>query len=1093
MPNTESTIKLLICLCNDELRLEKLRRKLGLRYRGIAMLSLISCMPAFVFAQTTPASVKGKLMDERRAVIPGATVRVLGEKRFTLSDKSGNFALSNVLATDTILISCIGFKEARILIGNRTDLGDFVLIQDDTHLMDVEVVSTGYQQVPKERATGSFVQLDNKLLNRRTSTNILDRLEGVTSGLSFNRNTNSSNGSNPSSLSVRGRSTIFANPNPLIVVDNFPFSGDLSAINPNDIASITVLKDAAAASIWGALSGNGVIVITTKKGRSGSSPKIDFSANLTIGERPDLYSTPRLSSQSFIEVEKFLFEKGYYNSKITSSSRPVLSPVVELLIQRRNGQITAADSARLVGDYATTDTRDELGRYFYRSAVNQQYSLGISGGTENQTYYLSTGLDHNLTNLTRNNFDRITITGSNTFLFAKKKLEWTSSLYYSRNRTENNGINSAFGYPYLKVRNSDGSNASIPYLYRKPYIDTLGRGKLLDWSYRPLDELEQNDNVTTLTEYRLNTQLKYSIISGLDASIQYQYNEGNSMLRNFNALEKFYTRDYINRFTQVSTGGIYTRLVPVGAILDTRNTIATSQNLRGQLAFNKTIGRQQTLSAIIGMEAREVNGDAASNRLYGYSETGASGAINYQSTFTMLPTNSTGMIESGLSQLQTSNRFISSFANAAYTYADRYTLSASVRKDESNVFGATTNQKGIPLWSLGASWELSREPFYHSEEIPYLRLRLTQGYQGNVDNTLSPQVTVTTNPLLLNIAGSSYAVLASPPNPDLRWEKIGMINIGLDFKSRGNRIQGTFEFFSKSGRDLIGVSTIDPTTGVQTFKGNSADMRVRGLDVTLNTRNITGKFNWSSTLLFSLAKDKVSKYLLSPPTVSSALTGGISPIEGNPLYSIYALEWAGLNSSGNPQVMQNGQPSINYAAIFSSATLSNLKYIGPVNPPVFGSLRNDFEWGKWSMSVNITYKFGNYFRNPGLSYDNIFTGGVNYSDEQYLSRWKKPGDELTTNVPAMIYPANSNRDRAYNYADILIEKADHIRLQDINIGYDLGLPKSEKKIFRSLRVFAYLNNLGIIWRANKLGLDPDYLTAAYTNPRTFAFGINAGF
>lgn len=1093
MLTTESTIKLLICHCSNELKLEKLQRKVGLHYLAISTLLLFTFMPVFVFAQATPVSVKGKLMDEQRMAIPNATVRILGEKRFTLSDKNGNFALPNVLTTDTLTISCIGFKETKVIIGNRTDLGELALIQDNTQLMDVEVVSTGYQQIPKERATGSFVQVDSKLLNRRISTNILDRLEGIASGLSFNKNTSTVNGSNPSALSIRGRSTIFANPNPLIVVDNFPFTGNLSSINPNDIATITVLKDAAAASIWGALSGNGVIVITTKRGKAGSAAKVDFSANLTVAERPDLYQAPRLSSSSFIEIEKFLFDKGYYNSRITSTTRPVLSPVVEILVQQRNGQISPAQAQALISAYAENDTRTDQAKYLYQNPVNQQYSLGVSGGGENNTYYLGAGLDRNLSELKRNNFNRITLSGSNTFLFARKKLEWTTSVYYSRNRSENNGLSSGFGYPYLKLKNIDGSNASIPYLYRKPYIDTLGSGKLLDWSFRPLDELEMNDNVTTLTEYRVNTMLKYSVIRGLDASLQYQYNEGTSTLRLFYGPDQFYTRDYINRYTQISSTGIYTRLVPLGGIVDNRTSLSKSQNVRGQVSFDRQVSDRSNITAIVGVEAREVSGDASSNRLYGYTEAGAAGAINYQGIFPTLPTNSTGRIESGLSQLYTTNRFVSTFANAAYTYNGRYTLSASGRKDESNVFGATSNQKGVPLWSVGGSWEISRESFYKMNLIPYLRLRVTKGYQGNVDNSLSPQVTVTTSSLTLNVAGSPFSVLSNPPNPNLRWEKIGMLNIGMDFRFRENRVQGSVEYFTKAGKDLIGISIVDPTTGVSTFKGNSADMSVRGVDVTLNSRNVTGKFNWSTVILFSLAKDKVTKYLLNPPTVSGAISGGISPVVGNPLYSIYALDWAGLDPSGNPQIMVGGQPSINYSAILGSADISIMKYIGPANPPVFGSLRNDFNWGNWNLSFNITYKFGHYFRNTGIAYGNVFGGNLSYADNQYLSRWKNPGDELITNIPSMVYPANANRDMAYNYSNILIEKGDHIRLQDINIGYDFGTPKGRSGLYRNLRVFAYINNLGILWKANKQGIDPDFLNSAYANPRAYAIGLTAGF
>ena len=1034
--------------------------------------------------------VRGRVVDEKGQPLVGATVRIKGTNRVTRTGESGVFTLTGVLENAVLEISYLGYKVSEWKV--MKDMGIVTLEVLTAELEQVDVVSTGYQTLPKERATGSFVQIDNTLLNRRISTNLLDRLEGIASGLSFNRNTGSSL-TNPSTLSVRGRSTIYANPNPLIVVDNFPFNGDLSAINPNDIASVTILKDAAAASIWGALSGNGVIVVTTKRGRVNTAPQVEVTANLTIGEQPDIYYAPRLSSASYVGIEQFLFDKGYFNARITSTARPVLSPVVELLVQRRSGQISAADSAAMIGKYARTDTRDDLSRYFYRSSANQQYNINVSGGGTNQKYYFSTGFDRNLTNVERNNFSRISVNGSNTFYFMQKKLEWTTALNYARNLIENNGNTSSFNYPYLNLKNEDGSNASVPSLYRKSYIDTLGKGRLLDWNFRPLDDLAQNDNTTRRLEYRINTQVKYQIIDGLDVSLQYQYNEGNSLLRLYNAPEKFYTRDYINRFTQISSSGVYTRPVPLGGILANTNNLLMASNLRGQLSLNKQFGKLHAVNAIIGAEAREVNENMTSNRLYGYTEAGGAVGINYQSSFTLIPTNITGMIEAGISQLNKSNRFVSRFANASYTYAGKYILSGSARKDESNVFGAATNQKGIPLWSLGASWELSKEHFYQLAWLPYLRLRLTTGYQGNVDNTLSPQVTVSTSQTLLTVAGSPFSTLVSPPNPALRWEKINMKNIGLDFRLSGDRVQGTIEYFTKHGRDLIGMSVVDPTTGVATFKGNTANMKVRGLDLTLNSLNLSGNFSWSSILLFSLAKDRVTKYLLNPSSVSSAITTGMSPIQGNPLYSVYALKWAGLSDTGNPQVMLNGEVSTNYSGILNAADLSNIKYMGPANPPVFGSIRNDFSFRKWSLSVNVTYKFGHYFRESGLGYGNIFGGSTAYSEAQFSARWKTSGDEAITDVPGIVYPANSNRDNVYNFSDLLIQKGDHIRLQDINLGYDLMRGENSRLPFKSLRLYTYINNIGILWKANQVGLDPDYFFAAYPNPRTYAIGVRAGF
>lgn len=418
--SSETTQNVLAWLFKNELQLLKLYKYASRMRAIIAIVIAMVSISDQARSQQRSKELKGRIVDEKKLGIPDANIRIAGEKRFSISNSSGSFSLPGVSIGDTLIISRVGYEGLKLQI-KSFDLGNLVLREGNNRLMDIDIVNTGYQIVPRERATGSFVQIDEKLLNRRVSTNILDRLEGITSGLSFNRNISTSNRSNPSALSVRGRSTIFANPNPLIVVDNFPFTGNLASINPSDIASIKVLKDAAAASIWGVLSGNGVIVITTKRGSPNSAPKVDFSANVTIGERPDLYYAPRLSSTSFIDVEKFLFDKGYYNFRITSTARPVLSPVVEVLLQRRNGQLSAADSAALISGYAHTDTREDLAKYFYRNTLDQHYNLSVSGGGENNSYYFSGGLDRNLAELKRNNFNRITITGSNTFLFAKKK------------------------------------------------------------------------------------------------------------------------------------------------------------------------------------------------------------------------------------------------------------------------------------------------------------------------------------------------------------------------------------------------------------------------------------------------------------------------------------------------------------------------------------------------------------------------------------------------------------------------------------------------------------------------------------------------
>lgn len=1052
------------------------------------------CLNFNAIAQVATLNLKGKIIDENGMAVPGINLSIKDTKIHTITDKDGFFALKYVDPGSTLKISGTGYKTKLLTDIQNWDLHVIILQIDNTSLKEVEIVSTGYQSIPKERATGSFVQIDKELLNRSLSTNIIDRLNGVTSGLIFNSNLNAI-GVNPSSISIRGRSTIYANPNPLIVVDNFPYSGDLSSINPNDVESITVLKDAAAAAIWGAFSGNGVIVISTKKGKNNQVPKIEINSNVTIGERPDLYYAPRLSSENYIGVEMYLFKQGYYNSSLNSNSFPVLSPIVELLDKRKRNLISATDSVNLINKYKNQDSRADVLKYLYRNPVNQQLSASISGGGNNNVYYFSAGYDKNLNNLKRDDLSRISINGSNTYNLIKNKVELMTSVYYTKNNVNNNGMSTTGSmYPYIRLKDENGNNAVVPTKYRASYVDTVGQGKLLNWNYRPLDELSLNDNSTSSDEYRVNTALRYNILKGLKASVQYQYDHVNFSNRVLYNEDSFFARDYINQFSQYEASTkSYKRPVPLGGILDRFERKTTSQNFRGQIDYSHEFNHANGISAIAGYEVREAVSDYSSNRLYGYTELGSSSSIDYSTNYTLMPSFGFTRINSNLSQLHTTNRFRSYFANVAYNFKDRYILSATARKDESNLFGVATNQKGVPLWSIGASWEINKEGFYHLNWLPYLRLRLTNGYQGNVDNSLSSLITtkiVARN----NNYGNPMTTLVNPPNPSLRWEKVNNTNFGVDFSIK-SFLNGNLDYYIKKGKDLIGTSLVDPTTGVSIFKGNSADMTTHGIDILLNTNNLKGNINWSTTLLFSYTTDKVTKYLLKPTTIADELSLG-SPIVGNPLYSIYGFKFGGLDPVGDPQVFLNDKLSKDYPKIYNSNDLNSLQYLGTSTPRKFGSLRNDFSWKKLSLSINISYKFDYYFRRPTIIYSDLFTGSNSFPNVDFINRWQKPGDELLTNIPAMTNPTNSLRDLVYRYSDLLIEKGDHIRIKDISLSYDFLKQQYRALPFNYIKVYAYVNNIGILWKANKRGIDPDYVPSngsIYPDPRTYALGVKVGF
>lgn len=1053
------------------------------------------CLNFSSSGQDIKISIKGIVINEKKMPIGGATISVQGKEVKTKTNSDGAFSLIPVDIGSAIIISSVGYQTKIISNVLNSNIGIVQLQQDENQLKEIEIVSNGYLSLPKERSPGSFVKIDNDLINRSVSTNVLDRLDGVTSGLIFNKNTYAGDLSNRSGIAIRGRSTIYANPNPLIVIDNFPYNGNLASINPNDIESITVLKDAAAASIWGAFSGNGVIVITSKKGKAGQKIKIELNNTISIGEKPDLNYAPRLSSGNYIDIEQFLFNKGYYNSAITRANHPVLSPVIDIFVNKRNNKISSADSARSIDQYKHQDTRSDMSGYLYRRPVNQQYAINISGGSLNNIFYLSIGHNKDLSAIQRNDYGRVTIDGSNTYTFFDRRLSWTNVFNFTKSSTKDNGLNAAnLPYPYLKLKNQDGSANSVPFQYRQGYVDTVGAGNLLDWNYRPLDELASNDNAIKLTEYRYNTRLAFIFFKGFEASIQYQYNEGLSTGRNLHPAGSYYTRDYINKFTQFNKiTGQYSRPVPTGGISDQRNQNFISQNLRGQLNFEKRWKENNQITVLGGYEVRAIDAIINNNRSYGYDDLGINGLIDYTTFFKYFHSSATSRIAQNNSRLGTTNRYISYFANLSYAYKERYILSASGRKDKSNIFGVKTNQKGVPLWSLGASWEINKEPFYNLEWLPYLRLRITNGYNGNIDNSLSSLITAVVN--TGNYYNTSYSELINPPNPELRWEKVNTTNFGLDF-SFNKILSGSVEYYIKNGSDLIGTSNIDPTVGVNLFKGNSANMQGRGLDMSLNSRNIKGKLGWTTTVLFSHSTDKVTKYLLKSASIGDAISSDLNPVEGHPLYSLYSFKWAGIDAQGDPQVYFNGKISKDYSEIIYSGDLSNLDYSGPVNPTLFGSLRNDFSWKNLNLSVNITYKFGYYFRRPSINSSDVFTGQFYHSNNEYLNRWQKAGDEAQTNIPALKYPADAIRDQTYKYSSILIEKGDHIRLKDISLSYALNKSHLSKLPFERLTLYGYVNNIGMLWKANRRDLDPDYVptgSLVYPNPRTYSLGIKAEF
>ncbi len=1033
-------------------------------------------------------NISGKITDTDGKPIEKVSVLVKNRSVGTQSDAGGNWMLAGVSHSDTLVASAIGFTSLQIVLNGRSYL--LIRLEKDHVGLEEVIVNTGYQDIPQERATGSFTKIDEKQLNLQAGTSILSRLDGLTSSLLIDPVPG-----HPA-LTVRGLSTINGPAAPLIVLDNFPYEGSLDLINPNDVESVTLLKDAAAASIWGARAGNGVIVITTKKGKLRQRMKVDVKADLILAKKPDLSVLPGINAKDFIEVEEFLYSQGYYNSQLTQSSRPLLSPVIELLIQKDEGAITEQTYADAIRGYQSNDFRSEYQRLLYRSAVTQQYSVTASGGTDKSTYLISSGYYRSIGQLSQQS-ERATLRLQQQYRpIAGLQIEGALALTHSTNKSGAPGYTSirVAGknvYPYARLTDENGEPAPL-YQYRQPYIDTAGGGKLLDWKYYPLTDHLHGISTGRSNQLIGNLAVNYELFRGMTANLRYQLEAAASETQRLEDIDSYTTRNRINQYSQINPiTGVVSYIVPYGATLRTSPSNTVAQNAKAQLNYSRQFNDHQ-ITAIAGAEIREIKYNASSSLLYGYDpELGITSSVDFVNRYPHFITKSNTYIPDGSSVSGNLNRYTALFSNASYLYKQRYLLSASARKDASNLFGVKTNEKGVPLWSAGAGWILSKEDFFNSSVFRMLKLRATYGFSGNIDNSRTAVTTIG------YVGTASYtnfpfAAVMQPGNPSLRWERVKTINFGIDFALRSGWLDGSIEYYQKKGLDLFGPSEIDYTTGVgNTLIKNVAHMAGHGVDIELHTRPVNREFKWQQSFVFNLTRNKITDYFQTTTLASAFISHGksLSPLIGTPVYALISYQWAGLDETGAPQGVVNGKPSTNYTEITGPDTqIEDLVYSGSATPTIFGNFLNTIEWKGFSLSANITYKCGYYFQRSSVSYTTLYNSWTGHND--FTRRWQQPGDEKHTDVPAMTYPARG--ESFHNSSAALVTNAAHFRLQFIRFGYSPIAPKNTAGLLNRFEFFANLANLGIIWRSNPYAIDPDYPDAL---PRSlqFALGIKASF
>ncbi|MBO9204689.1 SusC/RagA family TonB-linked outer membrane protein [Niastella sp. MAH-29] len=1033
--------------------------------------------PAIIMV--VPKNVTGRVTDPEGKPIAGVTVAGVIHKCMT--NENGEFMLLEATCDPFIEFSCVGFET--YLHEQYGDTLVTIKMKINPATQDpVYKVNTGYQYLPKERVTGSFSPITKKQLERQVTTSILDKIEGRGGGVLLNKNRMP--GTNLPFIAVRGQSTISANTEPLYVLDNLPYYGNIDNINPNDIESITVLKDAAATSIWGARAGNGVVVLTTKKGSELNKPVLEWNSALTITAKPDLWYLPFPSANDFIEVNKELFDQNYFIERL-SSYYALVPPDVEIRQQNKLGNMTDKDMEAQLNTLRAKDVRYDLSR-LYQTGVTNRHNLSVTGGTANLKYYLGGGFENENRTQVNSYRQRISLTGN--LNFSKKNYELGIQGFFTDTRSKTHPMPDRL-YPYSELKNVMGDPNDVPRDLNDQYKDSV-KGIVQDWAYRPLQEYNENAAFTKGSHTRLTITGKLQLTSYLTAQLILEHQQGSDELNEVKGSASYYARNLQNKFAVENRGGAE-YLIPPGGILDWETNAYTANKARLQLNFEKNKNRNFRILALGGIEVGRFKTDTSVMRYFGYfgDRDRAVAATNFEGSYPLLYDQYTMATVPNLNHMGARfDYFPSAFANGAVTVWRKYTFSVSGRMDQSNLFGVKTNNQTVPLGSVGFKWNVGDETFYPLPFLTNCIIRASYGSSGNVDKSTTAYTSALAAPV--NRYGAIPMGIISPDNPFLRWEKSKLFNAGVELSDSRKQLELGFEYYHRKSKFLLGPGAQDPSLGSSFFWGNNAAMDGCGFDASIQTNHSLGrKWRLNNLLLLSKTTNKVIHY--DAPVTQAWVYADpkyVTPKEGAPVYSLYAFRWAGLDAVGDPLGYLNGEKNKNYSVLVDTSA-DNLVRKGSAVPTVFGSWFTSLSYGQFTVSFTLIGKFNYYLRRSSVNYtDPLFVAFAGLND--YSSRWQA-GQENNTNVPA-VKANNPDRELFYTNAEPLVVKGDQVRLHDVSFQYNMPSPIVKKWKLQAMSFYLYGRNLGPIWKAAPGNIDPDYLTG-YPAPRNITVGVKCTF
>lgn len=1031
-------------------------------------------------------TISGKVLDSENNPLGGATIINQNSKLGVASNMQGNFTIKAGVG-DVLLVSYIGYVAQSVTIGDE-DAIEVKLQESEDVLEEVTLFSTGYQTISKERATGAYTVVNNATIERQVTTNLVDRLEGIVPGL-LTTVTNESGG-NRVNINIRGQGTFIADAEPLIVVDGFPIEGGFETINPNDVETITVLRDAAAASIWGVRSGNGVIVVTTKRGKAGK-PVVEFSSFTTIEQRPDLNNFQVASSDALVGLQSYRITSGIdrvYAGVLANQNVRNLDAVGLAWLDFDRGNINESERDARLNLLRNTNAFDQFERLLMRNAIKTQYNLSVRGGGSNNRYSASVTYNNDESVMRGDKNERFNINLNNDIdINTKLKLSLGVNATFTNATFNSEGLGIVSGQSgnfdwiprYQNLVDANGNRLDIPrdvLASAKDQYEGLG---YLDWSYNPLDELDTKDYTRKGFNLRLQGALTWQLMPELSWSLSGIYERRDNVDRNHSSIETYKARNNVNRLTIINDDDELVYQFPRGGMLEERNSNGNSYTVRTQLNFDKTFNEKHALVAIAGLEARQIRNDVNSSILLGYDDDLQifDKQVNwfFLNSFMRDFSNRfvTGFRDPSFISTDT-NRFISVFGNAAYTYNDKYTFSFSGKVEQASIFGLDARLSANKLGSAGFAWNISKEDFFDVGFINSLKLRGSYGVNGNVKRGITTESVFTS---FLSFYGEPYLDLDVVGNRALTQEDNFVTNIALDFSLFNSRLSGSIDYYNRRSESLLALFRTPGALGYTSQNVNNGEILNKGLEVLLNGDIVRSEnFRWNGQLNFTYNKSEVLEFQTATQTAEEIIRS--SYIKGEEIGTLLAYNWAGLSDDGQPQIFDENGEIINFETTITD--VNALVNMGSSIPNFFGGFNNSFSYKNFTLGIFLTYKLGHKFRRPSFGFqDPLAVPTARHQDLENI--WVNPGDEANTDVPR--FPTRAefesgvfrNWTNYQRFSSHLIEDASFIRIRDIYLNYRLNKEWVKKMPFDNIELRAQVRNIGFLWLANDSNIDPDLL------------------